>query len=92
MTHPRLSVSALSSVRWSFDDDLDARFTMLAEAGLRASTVVVPRFDLSAPASWDATRKTLRRWTDAVAKYDGWSMYLTPGRPTAGHRHRAQPR
>jgi len=114
MTHPRLSVSALSSVRWSFDDDLalwrelgagwaglmgaklgddlDARFTRLAEAGLRASTVVVPRFDLSAPASWDATRKTLRRWTDAVAKYDGWSMYLTPGRPTAGHRHRAQPR
>jgi sugar phosphate isomerase/epimerase len=104
MTHPRLSVSALSSVRWSFaddlacwrelgvgwaglmgaklGDDLDARFTALAEAGLRASTVVVPRFDLSAPDSWDATRKTLRRWTDAVAKYDGWSLYLTPGRPT----------
>src|SRR3984957_368765 len=105
MTNPRLSVSALSSVRWSFDedlalwrelglgwaglmgaklgDDLDARFTALAAAGLRASTVVVPRFDLSAPASWDATRSALRRWTDAVAKYDGWSMYLTPGRPTA---------
>jgi sugar phosphate isomerase/epimerase len=104
MTHSRLSVSALSSVRWSFDedlalwrelgvgwaglmgaklgDDLDARFTALAEAGLRASTVVVPRFDLSAPASWDATRATLRGWTDAVAKYDGWSLYLTPGRPT----------
>ena len=104
MTHPRLCVSALSSVRWSFDedlalwrelgvgwaglmgaklgDDLDARFTALAETGPRASTVVVPRFDLSAPASWDATRTTLRRWTDAVAKYDGWSLYLTPGRPT----------
>lgn len=104
MTHHRISVSALSSVRWSFDedlgcwrelgvgwaglmgaklgDDLDARFTALAEAGIRASTVVVPRFDLSAPASWAATREALRRWTDAVAKYQGWSMYLTPGRPT----------
>ena len=46
-------------------DDLDARFTALAEAGIRASTVVVPRFDLGAPASWAATRETLRRWTDA---------------------------
>ncbi|HEX3716307.1 MAG TPA: sugar phosphate isomerase/epimerase family protein [Trebonia sp.] len=104
MTNPRLSVSALSSVRWSFEedlacwrelgtgwaglmgaklgDDLDARFSALADAGIRASTVVVPRFDLSAPASWPATRETLRRWTDAVAKYQGWSMYLTPGRPT----------
>ena len=104
MTHPRLSVSALSSVRWSFEDDLacwrelglgwagllgaklgddiDARFAALAAAGIRASTVVVPRFDLSAPGSWPATRQALRRWTDAVAKYDGWSMYLTPGRPT----------
>jgi len=104
MTHPRISVSALSSVRWSFEedlalwrdlgtgwaglmgaklgDDIEARLTMLAQAGLRASTVVVPRFDLSAPASWGATREALRRWTDAVAKYDGWSMYLTPGRPT----------
>ena len=62
MTHPRVSVSALSSVRWSFDDDLacwrelgtgwaglmgaklgddlDARFTALAEAGIRASTTI----------------------------------------------------
>jgi len=99
MTHPRISVSALSSVRWSFEEDLalwrelgvrwagllgaklgddgEARFTALAEAGIRASTVVVPRFDLSAPATWGATRETLRRWTDAVAKHDGWSMYLT---------------
>jgi sugar phosphate isomerase/epimerase len=104
MSHPRISVSALSSIRWSFEedlacwrelgvrwaglmgaklgDDIDARFTALGEAGIRASTVVVPRFDLSAPASWAATRETLRQWTDAVAKYDGWSMYLTPGRPT----------
>jgi sugar phosphate isomerase/epimerase len=104
MTHPRISVSALSSARWSFDedlalwrklgirwagllgaklgDDIEAGFAALAEAGIRASTVVVPRFDLSAPATWDATRETLRRWTDAVARFDGWSMYLTPGRPT----------
>ena len=104
MTHPRISVSALSSVRWSFDedlalwrdlgtgwaglmgaklgDDIDGRLTALAVAGIRASTVVVPRFDLSAPGTWDATREALRRWTDAVAKHDGWSMYLTPGRPT----------
>jgi sugar phosphate isomerase/epimerase len=104
MTHPRVSVSALSSVRWSFEDDLalwrdlgtgwaglmcaklggdiDGRLTALARAGIRASTVVVPRFDLSAPATWDATREALRQWTDAVARYDGWSMYLTPGRPT----------
>jgi sugar phosphate isomerase/epimerase len=102
--HPRISVSALSSVRWPFEDDLalwrdlgirwaglmgtklgddiDARLTTLAEAGIRTSTVVVPRFDLSAPDTWDATRAALRRWTDAVAKHDGWSMYLTPGRPT----------
>ena len=104
MIHPRISVSALSSVRWSFEDDfalwrnlgtgwaglmaaklgddIDGRLTALAGAGIRASTVVVPRFDLSAPGTWDATREALRRWTDAVAKHDGWSMYLTPGRPT----------
>ena len=104
MTHPRISVSALSSVRWSFEedlalwrdlgtgwaglmaaklaDDIDGRLTALAAAGIRASTAVVPRFDLSAPATWVATREALRRWTDAVAKHDGWSIYLTPGRPT----------
>ena len=104
MTHQRISVSPLSSVRWPFEDDLalwrdlgiswaglmgaklgddiDGRLTALAGAGIRPSTVVVPRFDLSAPATWDATREVLRRWTDAVAKHDGWSMYLTPGRPT----------
>src|SRR5580693_10431061 len=69
ITHPRLSVSALSSVRWSFEEDLacwrelglrwagllgaklggdiEARFAALAAVGIRASTVVVPRFDLS---------------------------------------------
>jgi len=107
LTHQRISVSALSSVRWPFEDDLalwrdlgtgwaglmgaklgddggdiDSCLTALTAAGIRASTVVVPRFDLGAPATWDATGKALRRWTDAVAKHDGWSMYLTPGRPT----------
>jgi sugar phosphate isomerase/epimerase len=104
VTHPRLSVSALSSVRWSFEedlalwrdlglgwaglmaaklgDDIDGRLAALAAAGVRASTVVVPRFDLGAPHTWGATRQVLRQWADALAKYDGWSMYLTPGRPT----------
>jgi len=104
VTHPRISVSALSSVPWSFEDDLalwrdlgiawaglmaaklgddiEARLTVLAEAGIRASTVVVPRFDLRAPDTWAATRETHRQWTDAIAKHDGWSIYLTPGRTT----------
>lgn len=104
MAHPRLSVSALSSVRWSpgqdlalwrelglgwagllgtkLGDDLGAPLAALAESGIRASTVVAGRFDLSAPQTWAATRDRLRRWTDAVAAYDGWSMYITPGRPT----------
>jgi hypothetical protein len=41
--------------------------------------VVVPRFDLGAADTWDATRETHRRWIDAVAKHDGWSIYLTTG-------------
>ena len=104
MTHPRMCVSAMSSVRWSFDEDLalwrdlglgwagligakfgdsiEAPMSALAEAGIRVSTVIVPRFDLGAPASWAATHAAHRRWIDAVAKYDGWSIYLTPGRPT----------
>ena len=79
MTHPRLSVSAMSSVRWSFDEDLalwrdlglrwagligaklgegiEARIAALADAGIRVSTVIVPRFDLGAPASWAATTR-----------------------------------
>jgi hypothetical protein len=105
MTHPRMSVSALSSVRWPFDedpalwrelgigraglmgaklgDDIEGRLTALAEVGIRASTVVVPRFDLGAPASWDATRYALRRWTDAVAKHDGWSPWPRRSRPVS---------
>jgi sugar phosphate isomerase/epimerase len=104
LTHPRISVSAMSSVRWSFDEDLalwrelglrwagligaklgdeiEDRIAALADAGIRISTVIVPRFDLGAPASWAATHAAHRRWIDAVAKYDGWSLYLTPGRPT----------
>jgi crotonobetainyl-CoA:carnitine CoA-transferase CaiB-like acyl-CoA transferase len=40
-----------------------------------------PKWD-GFPDLWDATRATHRRWTDAVAKYGGWSIYLTPGRTT----------
>jgi sugar phosphate isomerase/epimerase len=94
----------MSSVRWSFDQDLalwrelglgwagligaklgdaiEDRIAALAADGIRASTVIVPRFDLGAPASWAAVREAHRRWIDAVARHDGWSLYLTPGRPT----------
>jgi sugar phosphate isomerase/epimerase len=104
VTSPRLSVSALSSVRWPFEedlalwrdlgigwagllgaklgDDIEGGLAALADSGIRVSTVVVPRFDLGNRASWDATRAALRRWTDAVAAHGGWSLYLTPGRPT----------
>jgi len=104
MPHPRLSVNALSSVRWSFEqdlelwqelglvwaglmraklgDDIDAHLARLAEAGIRASTVVARRFDLSVPASWEATRAEHRRLIDSVAAHGGWSIYLTPGRTT----------
>jgi hypothetical protein len=102
--HPRLSVSAMSSVRWSFDEDLtlwrdlglgwagligaklgdgtEAGIAALADAGIRVSTVIVPRFDLGAPASWAATHAAHRRWIDAVAKHDGWSLYFTPASRT----------
>lgn len=103
-TNPRLSVSALSSVRWSFEqdlalwrelglgwagllgsklgDDVEGRVGELADAGIRVSTVVAGRFDLGSPSTWDDTRTRLHRLIDAVAKFDGWSVYLTPGRST----------
>lgn len=67
--HPRLSVSALSSVRWSFEEDT-------------VSTVVARRFDLADPSSWATSRRDLDRIVDAVADHCGWSVYLTPGRTT----------
>ncbi|MCD4533002.1 sugar phosphate isomerase/epimerase [Nocardioides sp. cx-169] len=97
-------MSALSSVRWSFEEDLalwrelgigwaglmsaklgedvPGRLALLADAGMQASTVVAPRFDLADPSSWDASRRRLDRIVDAVADHGGWSVYLTPGRTT----------
>ena len=104
MAHPRLSVSALSSFGWSFEqdfalwrelgvgwagligaklgEDIDGNLARLADAGIRVSTVIAAGFDLGAPESWDDTRMELQRWIDAVAKHDGWSIYITPGRTT----------
>lgn len=104
MFHPRLSINALSSYRWSFDedlalwrelgvgwagligakcgDDLDSGLARLAEAGIRASTVIAAGFDLARPESWDEARGALNATLDTVAKYRGWSVYITPGRTT----------
>ncbi|MCB2060217.1 MAG: sugar phosphate isomerase/epimerase family protein [Novosphingobium sp.] len=104
MPHSRLSISALSSFSWSFEqdlalwrelgvgwagligvklgDDIDGGLARLADAGIRASTVIAAGFDLSAPGSWEATRADLHSWIDAVAAHDGWSVYITPGRTT----------
>lgn len=104
MIHPRLSVSALSSFRWSFDEDLalwrelgvgwagligaklgedvDGGLARLADAGIRASTVVAQGFDLNAPGSWEQTRAALHPLIDSVAAHGGWSIYITPGRTT----------
>jgi sugar phosphate isomerase/epimerase len=104
MTHPRLSINALSSYRWSFGEDLalwrelgvgwagmigakcggdlDGGLARMAEAGIRASTVIVAGFDLNRPESWEESRAELNATVDAVAKYHGWSVYITPGRTT----------
>ena len=102
--HPRLSVSALSSFRWSFEEDfalwrelgvgwagligqklepdVAGNLARLADAGIRASTVIAAGFDLAAPESWAATRDGLHGWIDAIADHQGWSLYITPGRTT----------
>lgn len=102
--HPRLSVNALSSVTWSFEQDFalwrelglswvglmsaklgerpEAPIKRLADAGMRVSTVVARRFDLNAPATWEATRAELDHLVDVVAEFGGWSVYLTPGQST----------
>jgi sugar phosphate isomerase/epimerase len=104
MVHPRLSVNALSSYSWTFEQDLalwrslgitwagligaklgedfEGGLARLAEAGIRASTVIAAGFDLSAPDGWQASRAALRRVIDGVAAHGGWSVYITPGRTT----------
>ena len=104
MTHPRLSINALSSYSWTFDEDLalwrelgvgwagligakcggdlDGGLARMAEAHIRASTVIAAGFDLARPESWDESRAALNAVVDTVAKYGGWSVYITPGRTT----------
>lgn len=104
MIHPRLSISALSSYRWSFAEDLalwrelgtgwagligaklggdiEGGLARLADAGIRASTMIAGGFDLANPQSWDATRAGLHQMIDAMAAYGGHSLYITPGRTT----------
>jgi len=105
--HPRISVSAMSSVRWSFEEDqalwrelglgwagligaklgdgIEAGIAALAEAGIRVSTVIVPRFDLGAPASWAATHAVHRRWIDAAPRRC-WPAPDCSDEPTKGAR------
>jgi sugar phosphate isomerase/epimerase len=102
--HPRLSISALSSFSWSFEEDLalwrdlgikwagllsnkiaedtDARLARLTDAGIAISTVIGSGFDLRKPESWDASRAVLHGLIDAVARQNGRSVYITPGRTT----------
>jgi hypothetical protein len=104
MTHPRLSINALSSYKWTFDedlalwrelgvrwagligakcgDDLDGGLARMADAGIRASTVIAAGFNLGKPETWDDARAALIATLDTVAKYHGWSVYITPGRTT----------
>jgi hypothetical protein len=104
MTHPRLSINALSSYRWSFEedltlwralgvgwagliaakcgDDLNGGLARMAQVGIHASTVIAPGFDLARPETWDQTRVALNATLDVVARHNGWSVYITPGRTT----------
>jgi sugar phosphate isomerase/epimerase len=104
MVHSRLSVNALSSYSWTFEQDLalwselgigwagligaklgedfTGGLARLADAGIRASTVIAQGFDLGAPDSWEASRAALHRVVDGVAAHGGWSAYVTPGRTT----------
>lgn len=104
MIHPRLSIDALSSFNWSFDqdfalwkelgvhhaglliskiaDDRDTKVARLQAAGIRPATLISTSFALSAPETWNATRKTLKDSLDLVASMGGGSVYFTPGRTT----------
>jgi sugar phosphate isomerase/epimerase len=63
-------------------DDPDGRMQQLADAGIRASTLITESFDLCDPDSWDATRIAHRSAIDLMSRYGGYSIYFTPGRTT----------
>lgn len=105
MTHTRLSVDAMCTFSWSFEEDLtlwtslgvksaglliskiddDPRRKMrdLTDAGICASTLIVPAFELRQPDSWGHTRAVHRDAIELMAEFGGHSIYFTPGR-TAG--------
>jgi sugar phosphate isomerase/epimerase len=102
MVHPRLSINAMCSFPWSFEQDLalwsstevrhagllfskleddpETRMTELTAAGIRASTVIVEGFDLSAPETWEQTHENQAAVLDLAARHAVGSIYFTPGR------------
>jgi sugar phosphate isomerase/epimerase len=63
-------------------DDPDNKMQRLADAGIRASTLITESFDLANPVSWDATVTAHRQAIDLVSRHAGHSIYFTPGRTT----------
>lgn len=57
----------------------DEAIAALRERSMRATTVITPMFDLSDPASWDATRAAVNDSIDLAADVGGCT-YFTPGR------------
>jgi sugar phosphate isomerase/epimerase len=62
--------------------DPAANMARLAAAGIRATTLIVPSFDLAAPETWAGTRAEQRAAIDLMARHGGQSIYFTPGRTT----------
>ncbi len=63
-------------------DDPAGKMARLTAAGIQASTVIAPSFDLRDPASWAAVQVGHRALIDLVAETGGRSIYFTPGRTT----------
>jgi sugar phosphate isomerase/epimerase len=102
--HPRLSIDAMCTFKWSFEQDLalwrdlgvrhagllgnkladapEAKMARLDAAGIRASTIIAASFNLSDPASWEATAAEHKAVIDLAAEHGGHSIYFTPGRTT----------
>lgn len=102
--HPRLSIDAMCTFKWSFEQDLalwrdlgvrhagllgnkladapEVKMARLDAAGIRASTIIAASFNLSDPASWEATVAEHKAVIDLAAEHGGHSIYFTPGRTT----------
>lgn len=83
-----LALSAELGVKWmgllgmKLGDDPGSAFGRMRAAGIGISTVIGSSFDLCRPETWDATRTELCSLIESVAKYGGWSVYITPGKTT----------